>query len=394
MLDVNQMNILSINDVDVCEQRVLIREDFNVPMVDGQISEESRLHAAIAGIKQAKDAGAKVILLSHFGRPNPGAWQAEFSLKKISVRLSELLGYQVTFAQNWLDGLSPVAGEVILCENVRFLAGELANDDALAKKIATLCDIFVMDAFGCAHRAHASTVGIAKFAKISVAGPLFIQELKALNTVLHANPTNQPVVAVIGGSKVSTKIHILNHLIPRVDSIIIGGGMANTFLAIWHQVGKSLYEPQLVATAQALLDQAQQVGCKILIPEDVAVVGTFKSAAKLAAHEQIFDIGPKTIASYTKLLLNAKTILWNGPMGVFEQDAYVNGTQSIAHAIAKSNAFAVAGGGDTIAAISKFNMKQQIDYISTGGGAFLKYIAGDSLPTVKALQQAYAQLKS
>ena len=366
-------NLLTLNDVDLNNKRVLIREDFNVPIADGKVQSDLRVRASIPGIKQALAAGAKVGLMSHLGRPVVGNWEAQYSLQPVAEILENLLQIPVKFIRNMFDQNVAVTDNLILYENVRFLKGETENDPELARKMAQLCDVFVMDAFGSAHRAHASTVGVAEFAPIAVAGPLLMQEIMALDKIM-LNP-QPPVVAIIGGAKVSTKLSVLTSLIKIVDTLIVGGGMANTLLAAQGtDIGDSLCEPDLYSTAKELLLTAQQQNCQVLLPLDYMLEGT-----------KILDIGAKTIAKYIEVINNAKTIIWNGPLGVFENPKFANGTHEIAQAIAASAAFSVVGGGDTLAALDQFKLSAKISYISTGGGAFLEYIEGKSLPAIAVL---------
>lgn len=380
--------ILSLKDVQVANQRVLVRVDFNVPIKDGKITDDTRIRETLATLQQLLANNAKVLVLSHLGRPIIGEDNTKFSLLPVANRLRELLPYPVHFANNGLTNITLNSGELVVGENVRFLPGETTNDLTLAKALAALCDIFVMDAFACAHRAHASTEGIARFAPIAVAGPLLLKEITALNQVLQGK---KPTIAIVGGSKISTKLPILQQLITKVDVLIIGGGIANTFLlAKGYNIGASLVERDLVSTAKTLLAQQQ---CQILLPEDVVVATEITNNAKtitkelsnLNNNEKILDIGPKTLNFYLSKLQQAQTILWNGPVGVFEYPQFANGTKQLAQAITNSNAFSVAGGGDTIAAIKQFNI-HGISYISTGGGAFLEYLEGLSLPGIKILR--------
>ena len=383
----------TINEIDLKNKRVMIREDFNVPMVDGQITSDARIQAAIPTIQYALDQGAKVILLSHFGRPEEGKFSQENSLAPVARRLSQLLGRPVPLISDWLNDLDIRSGEVVLCENVRFNVGEKKNDEKLAKKIASLCDVFVMDAFATAHRAEGSTCGVAQYAPIACAGPLLVAELEALSRAL-ANPTH-PLLAIVGGAKVSTKLHVLEALIKKVDVLLVGGGIANTFLAqAGINVGKSLFERDLMAQAQRLLELAKARHVQIPLPVDVVVADEVSASAKhsiksidnISSNDMILDIGPNTIEQYSKLIQQAKTILWNGPLGVFEIPAFAKGTQVIAQTIANAQVFSLAGGGDTIAAIDKFEVVSKISYISTGGGAFLEYVEGKMLPAVKILE--------
>ncbi len=386
--------MLTMNDINLKDKRVMIREDFNVPMVSAQITSDARIEAALPTIMKALEAGAKVILLSHLGRPEEGRFSSENSLAPVARRLAQLLGRPVPLLSNWLNGIDIRAGEVALCENVRFNVGEKNNADELARKMAKLCDVFVMDAFATAHRAEASTYGIAQYAPIACAGPLLVSELEALGRALQ-NP-NHPLLAIVGGAKVSSKLHVLESLINHVNILLLGGGIANTFIAeAGYAVGKSLYEPDLLPEAKRLLALAKQKNVTIPLPQDVVVAETLseeaqtyvKSLSEITAKEMILDIGPKTAAQYCELIQQAKTILWNGPVGVFEMAPFAQGSQRLAEAIAQSHAFSVAGGGDTIAAIDKFQVADNISYISTGGGAFLEYVEGKTLPAVAILEQ-------
>ena len=379
--------MLKMTDLDLSGKRVLIRQDLNVPIKNGEVSSDKRIIASLPSILYAINAGAKVMITSHLGRPNAGEFDKNFSLEPVANHLSELLGQPVKLESNWLDGVEIEAGEVILFENVRFNVGEKENDEALSKKMAALCDICVQDAFGTAHRAHASTYGVAKYAPIACAGPLLISELEALGQALD-NP-KRPLVAVVGGSKVSTKLTVLAALSKIVDQLVVGGGIANTFIAAQgHGVGQSLCEHDLIPTAKALMDQ-----CDIPIPKDVVCGKEFsefanaetKSSTNLSSDDMIFDLGPKSIDALCEILQNAGTILWNGPVGVFEFNQFSKGTERIANAIAESEAFSIAGGGDTIAAIDKFKIENKISYISTGGGAFLEFLEGKQLPVVEIL---------
>lgn len=381
--------MLSMSAIDLKNKRVMIREDFNVPLdKDGNITSDIRIEAALPTIKMALDQQAKIILLSHLGRPTEGEFDAQYSLRPVAERLSTLLQKPVRLVRDWIDGFDMAADEIILCENVRFNRGENADDETLARHMAALCDVFVMDAFATAHRAQASTHGVAKFAKIACAGPLLIAEIKALTKVMQ-QPA-RPLLAIVGGSKVSTKLDVLSSLSDITDQLITGGGIANTFLAAaGYPVGKSLYEPDMLATAEKLL-----ASNKIPLPIDVVTAKSFaidaaptiKKIADVAADDLILDIGPATISQYESIIAKAKTILWNGPVGVFEFPAFAQGTQKIAQAIAQSEAYSVAGGGDTLAAIDQFNLASAISYISTGGGAFLEYIEGKPLPAITILE--------
>ena len=387
------MTVMKMSELDLTNKRVLIREDLNVPIKDGKITSDARLQAALPSLRLALEAGARVMVMSHLGRPKEGEHEAEFSLAPIAEYLSRALGQEVVLQKEWLEGGEVInPGQLVLMENVRFNQGEKANDDALAKKMAALCDIFVMDAFGTAHRAQASTHGVAKFAPIACAGPLLVGELEALSKALD-NPA-KPVVAIVGGAKVSTKLTVLESLSAVVDQLIVGGGIANTFLAAQGQpIGKSLSESDLIDTAKALTAKID-----IPVPQDVVVatefsetaVATIKSAENVADDEMILDIGPKSAEHLAEILSNAKTIVWNGPVGVFEFDQFGKGTEVIARAIANSDAFSIAGGGDTLAAVDKYGIKEQVSYISTGGGAFLEFLEGKELPAVAILQQRAA----
>jgi len=387
------MAVIKMSDVDLSGKRVFIREDLNVPVADGVVTSDARIRAALPTIRAALDANAAVMLVSHLGRPTEGEPAAEFSLQPVADRLGELLGCEVPLRKDWIDGVDVQPGQVVLLENVRFLAGEKKCDPELSKKMAALCDVFVMDAFGTAHRAQASTYGVAEFAPIACAGPLLAAELEALGKAMD-NPA-RPFVAIVGGSKVSTKLTVLDALAGIVDCLIVGGGIANTFIAAaGHPVGKSLYEADMLDTARALAantsDRAQ-----IPVPDDVVVADRFaedasattKSTGEVEADDLILDIGPETAARFAKILESAGTIIWNGPVGVFEFDKFGEGTRILAEAIARSDAFSVAGGGDTLAAIDKYGVADRISYISTGGGAFLEFVEGKKLPAVAMLEQ-------
>ncbi|MCH2191120.1 MAG: phosphoglycerate kinase [Gammaproteobacteria bacterium] len=388
------MAVLRMKDQDLAGRRVLIRQDLNVPLKDGEVSNDARIRASLPSIRMALENGAKVMLMSHLGRPTEGEFVAEYSLAPVATHLSELLGLPVRLEKDWLDGVDLVEGEVVLCENVRFNKGEKTNDDTLAKKMASLCDVFVMDAFGTAHRAQASTHGVAKYAPIACAGPLLANELDALAKALD-NPA-RPIVAIVGGSKVSTKLTVLETLSEKVDQLIVGGGIANTFIAAaGHTVGKSLYEQDLIEKANQLTAQARSIDGDIPVPTDVVCAKAFSESAEattmsisdVADDDMIFDIGPQTAKQFSELLKGAGTILWNGPVGVFEFDQFGEGTKALAQAIAESSAFSVAGGGDTVAAIDKYGVADQVSYISTGGGAFLEFLEGKILPAVEILEQ-------
>jgi phosphoglycerate kinase len=380
-------------DQALAGKRVMIREDLNVPVEGGVVTSDARIRAALPTIRAAVEQGARVILLSHLGRPKEGEFSVENSLAPVATRLGELLGQPVRLQRDWLDGVECAPGEVVLCENVRFNKGEKKDDETLARRMAALCDVFVMDAFGTAHRAEASTHGVARFAPIACAGPLLVGELEALERAL-AHPA-RPLVAIVAGSKVSTKLTVLESLLAKVDKLIVGGGIANTFLAATGVlVGKSLHEPDMLDTARTLLAQAKARGADIPLPTDVVVatefaptaIATVKPVAAVGANELILDIGPQTAGVLAQMLQSAGTILWNGPVGVFEFDQFGGGTRVIAEAIARSPAFSLAGGGDTLAAIEKYGVEQGISYISTGGGAFLEFVEGKTLPAVAALE--------
>lgn len=389
------MAIQKITELNLENKRVLIREDFNVPIENGKITSDTRIRAALPTILLALKQHAKVILMSHLGRPEEGSFQAELSLAPVADCLSNLLKKPVKFVPDWNKGIDLKPGEIALCENVRFLKGEKKNDPELAKKMAALCDVFVMDAFATAHRAEASTVGVAQYAPQSCAGLLLSAELEALQAALQ-NP-KRPLVAIIGGSKVSTKLTVLDNLLNKVNYLIVGGGIANTFLAAQGlAIGKSLCESGLIESAKNLLNQAKQKNIEILIPRDVVVAKEMTNIAStqikdidnIANDDLILDVGPKTSQKYADILQTAGTILWNGPVGVFELAPFVQGTKDLALAIAESPAFSIAGGGDTLAAIEKFNIADKISYISTGGGAFLEFVEGKTLPGVKVLEGA------
>jgi len=387
------MNVLRMADLDLAGKRVLIREDLNVPVEGGSITSDARIRASLPTIRLAIEKRARVILLSHLGRPKEGEFSAENSLAPVAARLAELLNQPVRLVADWLDGVVCEPGEVVLCENVRFNKGEKKDDEGLSRRMAALCDVYVMDAFGTAHRAEASTHGVARFAPIACAGPLLVGELEALERAL-AKPA-RPLVAIVAGSKVSTKLTVLESLLAKVDKLIVGGGIANTFLAATGvNVGKSLHEPDMLDTARRLLEQARARGAEIPLPTDVVVASEFsptaaatvREAAAVGASELILDIGPRTAAQLSEILQSAGTILWNGPVGVFEFDQFGAGTRAIAEAIARSKAFSLAGGGDTLAAIEKYDVERGISYISTGGGAFLEFVEGKTLPAVAALE--------
>lgn len=390
------MNVIKMTDLDLAGKRVLIREDLNVPVKDGKVTSDARIRASLPTIEHALSAGAKVIIMSHLGRPTEGlSWQEQeqFSLAPVAAHLSDLLGKPVRLERDWLNGVDVADGEAVVVENVRFNRGEKANDDALSRQMAKLCDVYVMDAFGTAHRAQASTHGVGKFAPIACAGPLLAGELEALEKAL--SKPERPMVAIVGGSKVSTKLTVLESLSGVVDQLIVGGGIANTFLAAaGHPVGKSLCEHDLIADAQALMQKTT-----IPIPTDVVVArefsesadATIKQAADVAEDDMILDIGPDSAAALAEMLKTARTIIWNGPVGVFEIDQFGGGTEVLSRAIADSDGFSIAGGGDTLAAVDKYGIEQQVSYISTGGGAFLEYVEGKTLPAVAMLEERAQQ---
>ena len=392
------MTILRMSDLDLAGKRVLIRQDLNVPIehVDGQpgtITSEQRILASLPTLRLALEKGAAVMVTSHLGRPKEGSWSQADSLAPVAARLSQLLGIEVPLLRDWVDGVEVKPGQLVLLENCRMNVGEGKDDEALAKKYAALCDVFVMDAFGTAHRAQASTHGVIRFAPVAAGGPLLMAELDALDKALAAPA--RPLLAIVAGSKVSTKLELLTSLVGKVDQLIVGGGIANTFLAaVGHPVGKSLYEADLVDTARQIMADAQARGAAIPLPEDVVVAtafaadaaATIRPVAEVAADELILDIGPRTAARYAQLIGAAGTVVWNGPVGVFEFDAFAGGTEAVARAIAGSSAFSIAGGGDTLAAVDKYGIADQVSYISTGGGAFLEFLEGKTLPAVAALQ--------
>ncbi len=386
------MSVLHMSELDLGGKRVLIREDLNVPVADGQVTSDARIKAAIPTIRAAIDAGAAVMLMSHLGRPTEGEPDSKYSLAPVAQRLSGLIDKPVPLVDDWINGVDVSPGQVVLLENVRFLPGEMACDDELSKQMAALCDIFVMDAFGTAHRAQASTYGVAKHAPVACAGPLLSGELAALAKALD-NPA-RPMVAVVGGSKVSTKLTVLDALAGIVDHLIVGGGIANTFIAAaGHEVGKSLYEQDMLDTAKALANNSSD-RADIPLPVDVVVADEFsataaavvRSVAEVADNELILDIGPETSKQFAEILERAGTIIWNGPVGVFEFDQFGSGTKALAEAIARSDAFSIAGGGDTLAAIDKYGVADDVSYISTGGGAFLEFVEGKKLPAVEILE--------
>ncbi|MEJ0085429.1 MAG: phosphoglycerate kinase [Pseudomonadota bacterium] len=391
------MKVLRMADQDLAGKRVLIREDLNVPIEGGKVTSDARIRASLPTIKLALEKGAKVFISSHLGRPEEGVYAEEFSLAPVAARLSDLLGVQVPLKKDWLSGVDCPAGSAVLLENVRFNKGEKKDKEDLAKQMAALCDVFVMDAFGTAHRAEASTHGVGKFAKIACAGPLLVGELEALERAL-AKPA-RPLVAIVAGSKVSTKLTVLESLLAKVDKLIVGGGIANTFLAATGiNVGKSLHEADMLDMARKLLEQARARGAEIPLPTDVVVAKEFAATAHadvrgihdVRPDELILDIGPDTAERLGAILQTAGTIIWNGPVGVFEFDQFGEGTKTIAQSIARSPAFSLAGGGDTLAAIEKYGVEEGISYISTGGGAFLEFVEGKTLPAVAMLESRAA----
>ncbi len=388
------MNLKKMTNCELTGKRVLIREDLNVPIQDGVVTSDARIRAALPTIRLALGKRARVMIMSHLGRPKEGEFSQEASLAPVAKRLGELLGVPVPLKRDWLDGVEVAEGHAVLLENVRFNKGEKKDSDELARKMAALCDVYVMDAFGTAHRAEASTHGVAKFAPIACAGPLLVNELVALETALE-KPA-RPMIAIVAGSKVSTKLTVLEALLAKVDGLVVGGGIANTFLAAQgRKVGKSLYEPEMLDICNRLIEQAGKRGIEIPMPTDVVVAKEFSATAEadvkpvdaVAADEMILDIGPDTAERLAKILAAAGTIIWNGPVGVFEFEQFGEGTRALANAIARSKAFSLAGGGDTLAAIEKYHVEESISYISTGGGAFLEFVEGKKLPAVEILEQ-------
>ena len=388
---------MKMTSLDLSGKRVLIREDLNVPILNGAVSSDARIRAALPTIQAALTAKARVLLMSHLGRPEEGKYAEEFSLAPVAKRLAQLLGVPVALKKDWLSGVEVQPGEVVLLENVRFNPGEKQDADDLARKMAALCDVFVMDAFGTAHRAKASTHGVAKYAPVACAGPLLVSELSALETALE-KPA-RPLLAIVAGSKVSTKLTVLESLLGKVDRLIVGGGITNTFLAaLGFNVGKSLYEPAMLDICKRLLEQSSKRGIVIPMPTDVVVAKQFSAQAEadvkpvesVANDEMILDIGPDSAEALSGLVASAGTILWNGPVGVFEFEQFGEGTRALAKAIARSKAFSLAGGGDTLAAIEKYGIEDSISYISTGGGAFLEFVEGKKLPAVQILEQRAA----
>jgi len=386
------MSIVRMTDLDLSGKRVLIRQDLNVPIENGRITSEQRITASLPTLKRALEQGAAVMVTSHLGRPKEGVWSEADSLAPVAARLSELLGREVPLVRDWVDGVDVQPGQLVLLENCRMNVGEGKDDEALSKQYAALCDVFVMDAFGTAHRAQASTHGVIRFAPVAAGGPLLMAELDALAKALDAPA--QPLLAIVAGSKVSTKLELLANLVGKVDQLIVGGGIANTFIAAaGYKVGKSLYEPDLLDTARKIVADAQARGAAIPLPVDVVTAKQFlpnaaaevKAVDAVAEDDLILDIGPQTAAQYAQLIEKAGTVVWNGPVGVFEFEAFSKGTEALARAIASSSAFSIAGGGDTLAAVEKFDIAGDVSYISTGGGAFLEFLEGKTLPAVAAL---------
>ncbi len=386
------MSIVRMTDLDLSGKRVLIRQDLNVPIENGRITSEQRITASLPTLKRALEQGAAVMVTSHLGRPKEGVWSEADSLAPVAARLSELLGREVPLVRDWVDGVDVQPGQLVLLENCRMNVGEGKDDEALSKQYAALCDVFVMDAFGTAHRAQASTHGVIRFAPVAAGGTLLMAELDALAKALDAPA--KPLLAIVAGSKVSTKLELLANLVGKVDQLIVGGGIANTFIAAAsYNVGKSLYEPDLLDTAKKIVADAQARGAAIPLPVDVVTAKQFlpdaaaevKAVDAVAEDDLILDIGPQTAAQYAQLIEKAGTVVWNGPVGVFEFEAFSKGTEALARAIASSKAFSIAGGGDTLAAVDKFDIAGDVSYISTGGGAFLEFLEGKTLPAVAAL---------
>ena len=388
------MSILRMTDLDLAGRRVLVRQDLNVPVADGRVTSDQRILASLPTLRALLDAGAAVMVMSHLGRPKEGEWNAADSLAPVAVRLGELLGREVPLVRDYLDGVEVAPGQLVLLENCRMNVGEKADDEALSRRYAALCDVFVMDAFGTAHRAQASTHGVIRHAAQACGGPLLMAELDALGKALKAPA--RPMLAIVAGSKVSTKLELLSSLVGKVDQLIVGGGIANTFIAAaGHGVGTSLHEADLVDTAWKIMADARARGADIPVPTDVVVAPAFaadapatvKAVDAIGEGEMVLDIGPETAARYAKLIAGAGTVVWNGPVGVFEFDAFGKGTETLARAIAASQAFSIAGGGDTLAAVDKYGIADGVSYISTGGGAFLEFLEGKELPAVAALER-------
>jgi phosphoglycerate kinase len=388
-------DVLKMSDLDLSDKKILMRVDFNVPLADGKVTNDARIRASLPAIKQALEAGASVLIVSHLGRPKAGEYDEQFSLAPVAKHLSDLLGTQVPLARDWINGVDVEPGQVVMCENVRFLQGELDNDDDLARRMATLCNLYVNDAFGTAHRAQASTSGVAKYVPVACAGPLMMAELKALSKAL--DKPDRPLLAIVGGAKVSTKLTLLDQLLDQVDELIVGGGIVNTFMAAAGlPIGNSLHEPDLVPAARDLLTKAEASGKTIPLPTDVVCAKEFKPDAvattrwvdDIEADDLIMDVGPETAENLAQMAEKAGTIIWNGPLGVFEYEQFSAGTRRLAEAIASSKAFSIAGGGDTVAAIAKYGLADKISYISTGGGAFLAFLQGETLPAIAMLEES------
>ena len=387
------MSIVRMTDLDLNGKRVLIRQDLNVPVANGKVTSDQRIAASIPTLRSALEKGAAVMVTSHLGRPKEGTWSEADSLAPVAKRLSELLGFEVPLVKDYLDGVEVKPGQLVLLENCRMNVGEGKDDETLSKKYAALCDVFVMDAFGTAHRAQASTHGVIRFAKQAAGGPLLMAELDALAKAL--DKPARPLLAIVAGSKVSTKLELLSSLVSKVDQLIVGGGIANTFIAaMGHSVGKSLVELDLIGTAKQIMADAKARGADIPVPVDVVVApefsanapATVKAVDAVGSGDMILDIGPETAKQYAALIAKAGTVVWNGPVGVFEFDAFGKGTETLARAIAASKAFSIAGGGDTLAAVDKYGIEDEVSYISTGGGAFLEFLEGKTLPAVAALE--------
>lgn len=388
-------DVLKMSDLDLSDKKILMRVDFNVPIADGRITNDSRIRASLPAIKQALDAGASVLIVSHLGRPREGQYDENFSLAPVAKHLSELLGQTVPLVRDWIDGVDVEPGQAVMCENVRFLKGELSDDDELARRMGALCNLYVNDAFGTAHRAQASTSGVAKYVPVACAGPLMMAELKALSKAL--DQPERPLLAIVGGAKVSTKLTLLDQLLDQVDELIVGGGIANTFMvAAGLPIGNSLHEPDLVAAAKDLLAKAEAAGKVIPLPTDVVCAKELKADAiattrwvdDIEPDDLILDVGPETADKLAEMATSARTIIWNGPLGVFEYEQFSAGTRRLAEAIVNSSAFSIAGGGDTVAAIAKLGLEDRISYISTGGGAFLAFLQGDTLPAIAMLEES------
>lgn len=388
------MQFLKMSDLDLAGKRVLIREDLNVPLKDGKVANDARIRASLPTIVMARDAGAKVMLVSHLGRPTEGEYEEKYSLAPVAEHLSGLLGSPVRLVKDWLDGVDLADGDVVLCENVRFIKGEKKDDETLAKRMAALCDIYVMDAFGTAHRAQASTHGVGRFAPVACAGPLLAAELEALGKAMLE--PKRPLLAIVGGSKVSTKLTLLENLLTKVDSLIVGGGIANNVIAAaGHPVGKSLYEPDMLEDTKRLMQQARKAGAAIQVPLDVIVaeelsdtaMPRLKKVEEVGDGDMILDIGPETAKIYAERIRAAGTVVWNGPVGVFEYEQFAGGTKVLANTIAASEAYSLVGGGDTITALEKYGLADKMSYISTGGGSFLEFMEGKTLPAVQMLEE-------